>query len=307
MATRSAVMPASAARVACNSGHAPLTQDGGDWGGVVSQLGDFALAQFGVAAIMAWRWRGQVPAKLAECGSGGVEAQETGVEEAVGSWRAGHDLLLEDGRPAEEHFSLVGEVPEEGVLCHPGPVVVGLSRSVASAQRLEAAGVIVQPGDVDDPDGLAKAAADSDGVIHLAFQHEVAWGGNFAAAASADRRAVEAMGAALADSAGPLVLASGILGLAVGRVATEDDGLCPVPRFGPTPPGAGGLPPCSRCPWPARASARQCCASSRRSTATATMGSWPRSSTSAAGSKSGHPDQVSQFRRGFKHRLGARF
>ena len=106
-----------------------------------------------------------------------------------------------------------------------GHDVVGLARSEVSAQRLEAAGAIVQQGDVNDPDGLAKAAACSDGVIHLAFQHEVAWSGNFAAAAAADRRAVEAMGAALADSDRPLVLASGMLGLKAGRVATEDDGL----------------------------------------------------------------------------------
>ena len=70
-----------------------------------------------------------------------------------------------------------------------GHEVVGLARSEESAKRLEAAGVIVQPGDIDDPDGLAKAAADSDGVIHFAFQHDVAFGGNFAAAASARRPA----------------------------------------------------------------------------------------------------------------------
>src|ERR1022692_5122960 len=98
-------------------------------------------------------------------------------------------------------------VPE---LLSAGHDVVGLARSEASAQRLEAAGALVQQGDVDDPDGLAKAAADSDGVIHLAFQHEVAFGGNFAAAATADRRAVERMGLALADSDRPLVLASGM-------------------------------------------------------------------------------------------------
>src|SRR6202167_2176823 len=104
---------------------------------------------------------------------------------------------------------------------------VGLARSNASAQRLEACGAAAQRGDLDDPDGLAKAAADSDGVVHLAFQHEVAWSGNFAAAAGADRRAVEAMGAALADSDRPFVLASGMFGLKTGRVATEDDGLVP--------------------------------------------------------------------------------
>ena len=118
-----------------------------------------------------------------------------------------------------------------------GHEVVGLARSETSAQRLESAGVIVQHGDLDDPDGLAKAAADSDGVIHLAFQHEVAFGGDFAAAAAADRRAVEAMSAALADSDRPFVLASGMLGLAAGRVSTEDDGLVPSPEVRTNPAG----------------------------------------------------------------------
>src|ERR1700728_1551899 len=118
-----------------------------------------------------------------------------------------------------------------------GHEVVGLARSDASAERLEAAGATVFRGDLDQPDGLAKAAADSDGVIHLAFQHEVAFGGDFATAAAADRRAVEAMGAALAGSDRPLVLASGLLGLANGRVATEDDGLVPGAQIRANPAG----------------------------------------------------------------------
>jgi len=125
-------------------------------------------------------------------------------------------------------------VPE---LLGAGHEVVGLARSDASAQRLEAAGATVQRGDLDDPEGLAKAAADSDGVIHLAFQHELAFGGNFAAAGAADRRAVEAMGAALADSDRPFVLASGMIGLANGRVATEDDGLVASPEVRANPAG----------------------------------------------------------------------
>src|ERR1700722_10601253 len=125
-------------------------------------------------------------------------------------------------------------VPE---LLEAGHEGVGLARSEASAQRLEAAGAIVQRGDIDDPDGLAKAAADSDGVIHLAFQHEVAFGGNFAAAGAADRQAVEAMGAALADSDRPFVLASGVLGLTSGRVATENDGLVPSAEVRANPAG----------------------------------------------------------------------
>jgi nucleoside-diphosphate-sugar epimerase len=118
-----------------------------------------------------------------------------------------------------------------------GHEVVGLARSEASAQRLEEAGAMVHRGDVDDPDGLAKAAADSDGVIHLAFQHEVAFGGNFAAAATADRRVVEAMGAALAESDRPFVLASGMLGMTLGRAATENDGLVPDDQLRSNPAG----------------------------------------------------------------------
>ena len=118
--------------------------------------------------------------------------------------------------------------------------MVGLARSDASAQKLEAAGAIVHRGDLDDPEGLAKAAADADGVIHLAFQHEIAFGGDFAAAGAADRRAVEAMGAALAGSDRPFVLASGMVGLALGRPATEDDGLVASPEVRANPAGVRG-------------------------------------------------------------------
>src|ERR1700691_3815732 len=118
-----------------------------------------------------------------------------------------------------------------------GHEVVGLARSDESAQRIEAAGAVAYRGDLDDPEGLAKAAADSDGVIHLAFQHEIAFGGDFATAAAADRRAVEAMGAVLAGSDRPLVLASGLLALAPGRVATEDDGLVPSDAVRANPAG----------------------------------------------------------------------
>jgi nucleoside-diphosphate-sugar epimerase len=125
-------------------------------------------------------------------------------------------------------------VPE---LLGAGHEVVGLARSEASALRLEAVGAIVQRGDLDDPDGLAKAAADSDGVIHLAFQHEAAFSGDFATAVSTDRRAVEAMGGALADSDRPLVLASGVLAVNAGVVATENDGLVPTAMVRAIPAG----------------------------------------------------------------------
>ncbi len=118
-----------------------------------------------------------------------------------------------------------------------GHEVVGLARSEASAEKMQAAGAIPFRGDVNDPDGLAKAAAESDGVIHLAFQHEVAFGGNFPAAAAADRRAVEAMGAVLAGSDRPFVLASGMIGLSSGRLATENDGLVASPDVRTNPAG----------------------------------------------------------------------
>ena len=64
----------------------------------------------------------------------------------------------------------------------------------------------------------------SDGVIHLAFKHDLAFSGGFQAAADADRRAVETLGEALAGSDRPFVIASGTLGLVPGRLATEQDG-----------------------------------------------------------------------------------
>ena len=112
-------------------------------------------------------------------------------------------------------------VPE---LLGAGHEVIGLARSDASADALAAAGADVRRGGLDDLDTLRDAAASSDGVIHLAFKHELAFSGDFQAAADADRRAVETFGAALAGSDRPLLIASGILGLAPGRVVTEQDG-----------------------------------------------------------------------------------
>lgn len=113
-------------------------------------------------------------------------------------------------------------VPE---LIDAGHQVVGLARSDASAAALTAAGAQVVHGTLDDLGTLRDAAAASDGVIHLAFKHDIAFSGGFADATAADRRAVEVMGEALAGSDRPLVLASGVAGLAPGRVATERDGL----------------------------------------------------------------------------------
>lgn len=126
-------------------------------------------------------------------------------------------------------------VPE---LLGAGHQVVGLARSDASAAALAAAGAEVQRGTLDDLDVLRSAADASDGVIHLAFKHDIAFSGDFQAAADADRRAVETFGEALVGSDRPLVVASGTLGLAPGRVATEQDGH----NLDPTAAATGGGP-----------------------------------------------------------------
>ena len=112
-------------------------------------------------------------------------------------------------------------VPE---LLDAGHRVIGLARSDASADALAATGAEVRRGTLDDLDGLRDAAGASDGVIHLAFKHDLAFSGDFQGAADADRRAVEALGDALAGSDRPLAIASGTLFLAPGRVANERDG-----------------------------------------------------------------------------------
>jgi nucleoside-diphosphate-sugar epimerase len=118
-----------------------------------------------------------------------------------------------------------GLVPE---LIAAGHEVTGLARSDAAAQALRAAGAGVRPGSLDDLDELRDAAAVADGVVHLAFKHDIAFSGDFAGATAADRAAIEAFGEALAGTGKPFVIASGILavlGLPPGTVATERDGL----------------------------------------------------------------------------------
>jgi nucleoside-diphosphate-sugar epimerase len=126
-------------------------------------------------------------------------------------------------------------VPE---LISAGHHVVGLARSDASAKALEAAGVETNRGSLDDLDVLRRVAETSDGVIHLAFKHDEAFSGDFQGAADADRRAVESIGEALAGTDRPFLVASGTLGLAPGREATEEDGREPEPNADlPTGPG----------------------------------------------------------------------
>lgn len=111
-------------------------------------------------------------------------------------------------------------VPE---LIGAGHQVVGLARSDASADALAGAGAEVVRGTLDDLDVLRSAAAASDGVVHLAFKHDIAFTGDFAGAGEADRRAVEVIGEALVGSGRPFTVAAGTPSVP-GHVATERDG-----------------------------------------------------------------------------------
>lgn len=127
-------------------------------------------------------------------------------------------------------------VPE---LCAAGHEVVGLARSDHSAALIESMGGRVRRGTLDDLDQLRDGAADADGVIHLAFMHDVAFSGGFEVAAQADRRAVEIFGDALAGSGRPLLIASGTMGLTSHGVATEADGHVADPASAAAGPGPG--------------------------------------------------------------------
>ncbi len=103
-----------------------------------------------------------------------------------------------------------------------GHQVVGLVRSDKGAAAVATAGAEVHRGDLTDLDGLRTAAAAADGVIHTAFIHDFS---NFDASVEVDRRAIEAIGDALAGTGKPFVVTSGT-GLVSGDgIATEDSAL----------------------------------------------------------------------------------
>jgi nucleoside-diphosphate-sugar epimerase len=120
-------------------------------------------------------------------------------------------------------------VPE---LINAGHQVLGLTRSEAGAKSLLDAGAEVHRGDLDDLESLRKGAEMSDGVIHTAFIHDFS---KFQEVCEVDRRAIEALGVALAGSDRPLLITSGtgIASSVAGRSATEDDApdvAHPIPR-----------------------------------------------------------------------------
>jgi nucleoside-diphosphate-sugar epimerase len=141
-----------------------------------------------------------------------------------------------------------------------GHHVLGLARNDESAAKIAKLGAEVVRGSLDDLASLRSAATLAEGVVHLGYNHDFS---QMAAAAQTDHAAIDAFADVLQGTGGPLLIASGTLGLAPGRVGTEEDmpsaGVHPrianatytlgladrgirsmVVRFAPTVHGAGG-------------------------------------------------------------------
>ena len=132
-----------------------------------------------------------------------------------------------------------------------GHQVVGLARSDKAAAAIQAVGAEPHRGELRDLDSLRAGAKAADGVVHLAFTFSFAelpmgrllnifFGGAPAAIPKravstfmeTDRRAIDALGAALEGSGRPLVTTFGTMGLAsaqepASRPATELDAINP--------------------------------------------------------------------------------
>ena len=110
-----------------------------------------------------------------------------------------------------------------------GHEVTGLARSDTAAAAVSKLGAKVRRGDLQDLEGLMEAAADSDGVIHVAHRQDLLPFGGMDAVSAAELPIMLAYGEALAGTGKPLV-AAGSIGSSgkLGRPATEEDPALPV-------------------------------------------------------------------------------
>jgi uncharacterized protein YbjT (DUF2867 family) len=94
-----------------------------------------------------------------------------------------------------------------------GHRVLGLARSDKGAEALAAAGAEIHRGSLADLESLKSGAAQSDAVIHAAFNHDFS---KFAENCTDDERAIE-------GSDRPLLVTSGVALLSLGRTSSEAD------------------------------------------------------------------------------------
>jgi nucleoside-diphosphate-sugar epimerase len=110
-----------------------------------------------------------------------------------------------------------------------GHTVLALARSDSAEQTLKAAGAEVLRGELADLDVLRAGAAQSDGVISLAFGRDYSGPEALAASITEESAALATLGDALTGSDRPIAIVSGTPWVA-GRASTEAD---PLPTDGP--------------------------------------------------------------------------
>lgn len=104
-------------------------------------------------------------------------------------------------------------------LIQAGHEVVGLVRSDKAAAALAASGAKAHRGNLEDLDSLKSGAATADAVIHTGFNHDFS---RFKENCEVDRRAIEALGQALAGTGRALIVTSGTGLLTRTALATEE-------------------------------------------------------------------------------------
>ena len=84
-------------------------------------------------------------------------------------------------------------------------------RTVIADSWSSATGAEVHHGDLEDLDGLRRAAREADGVVRLAFREDAMRAGDLKAAVAIDYAAIQALGEALAGRGKAFVGASALL------------------------------------------------------------------------------------------------
>src|SRR5258707_15750718 len=113
-----------------------------------------------------------------------------------------------------------------------GHEVTALARSDASAAKVTALGAKVRRGGLQDLEGLMEAAADSDGVIHVAHRQDLLPSGGMDAVSAAELPIMLAYGEALAGTGKPLVTAVSVRAPAEARGAADAGAAGPHPARG---------------------------------------------------------------------------